>query len=734
MADDGIIRLRAVADLSGLTQYSAAADGVAVSTRKMEDSFQDLEGKVEKSQHSMMEARHGVMLLGEEMGIHMPRAVAGLIASIGPIGAAMEVAFPILGALALVEIIGKAIEKHEAYAATLRKNADEEENLEIKERDRTEQLQITNLKLDDQIGKIEGRPAQNKLAIALLEAKVKADELATSLATVLTKGDEALAKEQTAWASFGDTLRVVWEDLKDGTPLANNAAAMKAAEGSIESLRTAMQNVAYAREKMSEPSANAAAQKQATADYTHELQNLKEKAESAVAVLSGTPGDWSSSLHAAREASIEATGGLAQMAEQAKNVDKSLLLPNIENIRKLHELLTKAVGNAFATNIDGMTAAMREASVEGSELGNVLKDIDKAEDATGKKYGKELENELEKQIKLNTSTIQLGESYKKLFDAQGKKKETEEGSDISKQEQQIKLLADTHVINESQKAAKLKALYGQERDDQVAVLKDQLNVVQAQVDSAQDALVAAQATGNQRLINDAQTTLNKMLTDRADFETKMIAKYQQFGAKIAAVEDQNDKKLEQIASESYKRITDMAAESISKMVTGQETPIKALEKLWVSFASTAVTALVKVALEEAVGAALHQTLAKQEQLTAAKTAASNTYAAVSAVPIVGPILAPPAAAAAFAAVLAFEGGGVMPRTGMAVLHENERIYTPDQGAKLDKLTDGGGGRPNGPMHFHYTPNISGSMDPREHGEAMYQFVKSKFQRMGYDIR
>ena len=46
--------------------------------------------------YSMMEARHGVMLPGEEFGIHLPRALTSFIASIGPIGAAMEAAFPFL--------------------------------------------------------------------------------------------------------------------------------------------------------------------------------------------------------------------------------------------------------------------------------------------------------------------------------------------------------------------------------------------------------------------------------------------------------------------------------------------------------------------------------------------------------------------------------------------------------------------------------------------------------------
>jgi hypothetical protein len=38
----------------------------------------------------MMEARHGVILLGEEFGIHLPRGVTSFLASIGPVGAAMR--------------------------------------------------------------------------------------------------------------------------------------------------------------------------------------------------------------------------------------------------------------------------------------------------------------------------------------------------------------------------------------------------------------------------------------------------------------------------------------------------------------------------------------------------------------------------------------------------------------------------------------------------------------------
>ena len=68
----------------------------------------------------MTEARHGVMLLGEEFGVHLPRALTSFIASLGPIGAAMEAAFPFLaivvGATLLLEHLAKL--KQEGAALT----------------------------------------------------------------------------------------------------------------------------------------------------------------------------------------------------------------------------------------------------------------------------------------------------------------------------------------------------------------------------------------------------------------------------------------------------------------------------------------------------------------------------------------------------------------------------------------------------------------------------------------
>ena len=74
----------------------------------MSDGVRGASGQIN---YSMMEARHSVMILGEEFGAHLPRALTTFVASLGPIGPALEAAFPflavILGATLLIEHLSK---------------------------------------------------------------------------------------------------------------------------------------------------------------------------------------------------------------------------------------------------------------------------------------------------------------------------------------------------------------------------------------------------------------------------------------------------------------------------------------------------------------------------------------------------------------------------------------------------------------------------------------------------
>jgi hypothetical protein len=93
------------------TKTATFQSGMSDAAKAARGSFNEIkEGAREmgrETSYSMMEARHGIMLLGEEFGVHLPRGVTSFLATLGPVGAAMEAAFPFLaiavGATFLIE-------------------------------------------------------------------------------------------------------------------------------------------------------------------------------------------------------------------------------------------------------------------------------------------------------------------------------------------------------------------------------------------------------------------------------------------------------------------------------------------------------------------------------------------------------------------------------------------------------------------------------------------------------
>lgn len=142
---------------------------------------------------NMMEARHGVILLGEEFGVHLPRGVTSFIASIGPVGAAMEAAFPFLAiAVGATILIEHLVKMHEA-------------GLKLTEDQAKFGIAVSN--------------AFNQLDTKLIEAGIRADELRNDHLGALKLQLELIdhASMEQLVHSFEEVAKaadVVFEDLK----------------------------------------------------------------------------------------------------------------------------------------------------------------------------------------------------------------------------------------------------------------------------------------------------------------------------------------------------------------------------------------------------------------------------------------------------------------------------------------------------------------------------------------
>jgi hypothetical protein len=141
----------------------------------------DVSGSVRGMGGHMTEARHGVMMLGEEFGVHLPRGITMFVSSLGPVAAVMEAAFPflaiILGAKLLMEHLEKihdaANKFAEAFGKSLAATADKNDQLRAS-------VAESKVQLDELLGKPTSGDA---LTLEIAKARVEANKLAENLQT-----------------------------------------------------------------------------------------------------------------------------------------------------------------------------------------------------------------------------------------------------------------------------------------------------------------------------------------------------------------------------------------------------------------------------------------------------------------------------------------------------------------------------------------------------------------------
>jgi hypothetical protein len=146
------------------------------------------------------EARHAVMLLTEEFGGHMPRAIATFIASLGPLGAALEAAFPflaiIVGATLLLEHLVKMHEAGEKLTEDQGKFATAVQNAFNSLDEKLLQAQIKSDELrNDHLGALKKQLELIDMQ-SMSELAHQFDELAKSAETVF-------ADLKVSWYQFG---------------------------------------------------------------------------------------------------------------------------------------------------------------------------------------------------------------------------------------------------------------------------------------------------------------------------------------------------------------------------------------------------------------------------------------------------------------------------------------------------------------------------------------------------
>jgi hypothetical protein len=145
------------------------------------------------------EARHGLHLVTEEIGIEMPRALQGWIAKVPAVREAMSAAFNTIAVLALINVLVEAGRKVAEFVEKQREAAEKNQEAWAKITQSVNQgndaLQVANDRLVLSIAKFEKKPT-NGLKLAIDEAIQSANQLGVKLNEDIAKIGQVLKGQQ----------------------------------------------------------------------------------------------------------------------------------------------------------------------------------------------------------------------------------------------------------------------------------------------------------------------------------------------------------------------------------------------------------------------------------------------------------------------------------------------------------------------------------------------------------
>ena len=168
-------------------------------------------------------------------------AFAKLLSTSKLLGPALEIAFPVFAAIALVEIIESGIAAFEKFIHLGDEAIHSTNELSLSIAKQSDELELTNLRLDNTIAKLHGEP-ENLIAVALQESKMRADEFAKSLDDDVKKMQDIIDKAPGFWSSL------VLPDTANVASLGKQFISINTA---IEEAQTALQSATTEEEKAS---------------------------------------------------------------------------------------------------------------------------------------------------------------------------------------------------------------------------------------------------------------------------------------------------------------------------------------------------------------------------------------------------------------------------------------------------------------------------------------------------
>ena len=791
------------------TKTATFQTGLADAAKSARGAFQEIKsGAAEmggETGYSMMEARHSVMLLGEEFGIHLPRAVAGFIASIGPLGAALEAAFPFLaiaaGATILIEHLNKM---HEAGEKLTDDQVKFGTAVQVAFNSLDQKLIQSQIKADelknDHLGAL-------RLQLELID-KQSMGELVHQFGELAKAADVVMKDLEGSWYSFGrgsegakhalDGFKAEYESLlaqgKQGDASGLLKGTLDQAQKALDAMRQ-MQTAgrsnpfaAFADPAKFHEAADALERMHIAVNPEH-LDKQIAAQENLVQVLNAQA---SSEQRIADIKNLDKGNAKTQVGNDEAGKRAAAERQAAESQMRMGEQTLAADKATAESRLSINRASLEERLSTDIEFAGRDRDIklgaNQAEISALDKSGKDYANQLKA---LQDKTLEINNEYAtKVAELKAKEATEANSRDLRDLEQSEREKIEATRDGSAARLAAIDAAIKEERSMRLqdnGYFHDLLNqhaefVTKAmeeegklKADAARQQADSDQKTGELQIASEKQlqalldssrrTTAQQRATEEAaaanaEYRIKMDALEKEISGLDKAGKDYTNKlqglldKERQLQLEHENAITSikekaeiernqrvLAAESqfensiasnLTRSIMGHQT----WTKMMLSLGDEAVSGMIKNSL-------LILMQQDKERLGDAKTAAGNAYAAVSSIPIVGPALAPVAAAGAFAAVMAFETGtDRVPGVGRGdivptMLEPGEGVVPGGVMDNLRAMSRNGGfdQRPATHVHTHVTyhvQTIDGDGMQRaleKHNDQLARHVESAVRRM-----
>jgi hypothetical protein len=637
--------------------------------------------------YSMTEARHGVMLLGEEFGVHLPRSLTTFIASLGPIGSAMEAAFPFLaivvGATLLLEHLAKLREEGQKLTASQTAFGTTVANVLNGLNDK---LLEAGIRSDELRG--DHLSALNKQLELIDHQSLK--ELVESFNTVAKAADVTFAELSTKWYQFGV-----------------GSAGAKAA---LDEFRQKY-DLLIAQGKDKDASDLLAGTKQ-SAEHVLELMKQAKDNQTTTGTAGTHQGDYAK-FEAAKNELKQQGIGYTQKEIEAQETLVGALEAQVQVQQKVNELKAAQQSNAKTSTGNQMAEESDRAARE--QMQNERKAAEDEQKLWEQHY-REAVAQLQESERLKIDETQKGSMARLQAIDQAIKEEESKGlqeTEFFKSLLQQRVNLQTEMQNEQ---GKLAASAGKESAEN-AFRMGQLQI-EAEREAGQSRMAQALMNANDRAAMERkladqelqieQDKLNKERAALQQSDAELSLKQQQIDDKEEQLEKQHQNRLQQIrdqaAAQEYARLTtdqqrmaNMYATGFAKVIMGKESFGKMMQQVDSQVASGMI--------RNAIMSMLALDMTKEREAAAA--ARKGYLSGISLPPPANMFIAPAFAAAAFASVMAFEEGGIVPGVGKgdiqpAMLEPGEGILTKGQMEALSKSLARGesGGSSAQEIHVH----------------------------------